>query len=150
MSYTFDAPGQAEAAAGAAHSAGRRALLDAVRGIGGLENARLAAVREDSWLAQRKVLSADGRVIAEDHHAWLEQQLRADGGDFAATQARLPALDLRLSQCELATLYVVAERGGRQHNFVPLLVHQHDEFCDRRLFSGHRVLKRWQERPYGF
>lgn len=51
--------------------------------------------------------------------------------------ARVRALDLRLTQCDVTKLFLVHDRQGRQQDFVQVDVDQVDEFVDRRLFPSY-------------
>lgn len=137
MNYDFEMPGLAEAVACAPVEPKHAALLDAVRCHRCLNNARVGAWRSGSWLSRRKVVTAAGQLVHEDHDAWLKQQCALDGGDLSRTVRRLRALDYRLTECEITTLYLIHDHGGRQQDFVQLIVRQEDEFIERRLFSVH-------------
>lgn len=136
-SYEVQIDGLAEAVAAAAPSAKHADLLQAIRSLPGLSEAFLATSREGGWLLRRQVLTQAGAVVHEDHATWLREELERDNGRADLTAARLAARDLRLSQCGLARLYVIADRGGRQDDFIQLEIDLHDERMDRRLFSTH-------------
>ena len=135
--YKVEIDGLAEAVTAAAPTTKHADLLQAIRRLPGLSEAFLATSREGGWLQRRQVLTSAGAVVHEDHATWLREQLARDNGRADITAARLTALDLRLSKCELARLYVIADRGGRQDDFIQLEIDLHDERMDRRLFSTH-------------
>jgi hypothetical protein len=137
-SYEVHVDGLAEAVAAAAPSDRHAGLLQAVKhmeGLEGLSEAFLATTRDGTWLSQRKVLSSAGAVLHDDHRVWLREELERDRGRADRTAERLAALDLRLSECQVMTLYVIVDRGGRQDNFVQIEIELHDERMDRRLLS---------------
>jgi len=119
------------------------ALLSVIRAQEGLPDARLLTHRGDSWLSRRKVLTAAGDLLADDHGAWLGSELARDAGDARVTIQRLRALDYQLTQCEVDTLYIVQDLGGAQDNFLQLEIAVEEEFIDRRLFSLHD----WRSTP---
>lgn len=123
-------------------------LIEALRRVPSLANARLLTHRGDAWLTRRKVLSADGALIHDDHAAWLKLECASDGGNVAETLRRLRGLDHRLTECALDTLYVVHDRGGancRQDDFVQLTVDVEDETIERRLFATQA--SSWRDAP---
>jgi hypothetical protein len=135
VDYDIEMPELAQAVARAPVEPKHSALLDAVRSHRCLSDAKVGAWRNGSWLSRRKVVTAAGQLVHEDHAEWLQQQCALDGGDLSRTVRRLRALDYRLTECEITTLYLVHDRGGRRQDFVQLTVHQEDEFIERRLFS---------------
>lgn len=145
MHYDVEMPGLDEAVARAPVEARHAALLDAVRAHRALSNATVAAWRNGSWLSRRKVVTAAGKLVHEDHEAWVEQQCALDGGDLSQTVRRLRALDYRLTECEITTLYLIHDRGGQQQDFLQLTVYQEDEFVERRLFSVYDTS--WRRAP---
>lgn len=145
VTYDFEMPGLAQAVARTPVEPKHAALLDAVRSHRCLNNAKVGAWRNGSWLSRRKVVTAAGDLVDDDHEAWLEQQCALDGGNLSRTVRRLRALDHRLTECEITTLYLIHDRGGRQQDFAQLTVHQEDEFIERRLFSVHDTS--WRRSP---
>jgi len=106
-SYLRPFPGLAEAVAACRTTPQHTALLECLRRVPALEAAKLATTRGDMWLHRRMVFSADGRRIAEDHEAWLAEEVARDGGDVAATCTRLDAAGHRLSKCHNTNRYIV-------------------------------------------
>ncbi len=142
--YNFTSPGLAESVAAAPITKGHVALLQRIRGFDGLENAVLATTRGDSWYARRKVLDAAGMLVHDDHEAWLQLQLEADGGRVRATRDRLRAQKYFLTKCGLTTLYIVHDRRtANQADFVQVKVMVESEVVDCELFSdsGWRTLE---------
>lgn len=136
--YLLDLPSLADAVAMARPGPKHSALVASVcQSVSELSDLRLATTRGDARLAARKVVTAAGELVHDDHQVWLAEQAAADGGDVVATARRLRPLDYRLTECEITTLYLVHDRGGRQQDFVQVTVHQEDEFIERRLFSRH-------------
>ena len=82
------------------------------------------------------MISATGEVIADDHHQWLEQQVRIDSGNALDAYRRLKDKDLRLSCCHIHNLYLVVDRGPSQSEFLQIEVKLEDEVLDRRLFPS--------------
>lgn len=134
-SYEVQIDGLAEAVATASPSTKHAELLQAIRRLPGLQQAFLATTRDGTWLARRKVLAASGEQLHDDHVAWLREELARDDGRADRTVQRLTALNHRLSECQVASLYVIVDRGGRQDNFVQLEIERHEERVDRRLFA---------------
>ena len=144
--YLIEPAGIADAIARARPDAKHAQLIAAIRRAEPrLNGVVLGAIRGGYWNAKRKVVSASGDLVADDHVAWLRDELAADGGDGARTAARLRPLDLRLTQCDLVKLYLVHDRGGRQQDFVQLDVDQQDEFVHRRFFSSWDTS--WRKEP---
>lgn len=112
-------------------------LLGFLRSQPGWERAKVAACRSEGWSrAKRKVLSASGEVLHEDHREWLGDQVARDGGDAAATHARLRDQGLTLAECRLTSLHIVQDRGGaRADDFVQLDIWIEDEFVVRELLG---------------
>lgn len=125
--------------AACAPSASHAALLKAVGKLDGMAGVRLALVeggRGRISLSKRKVVSATGEVIADDHQQWLEQQVRIDSGNVLDAYKRLKDKDLRLSCCHLENVYLVVNRGPSQNEFLQIEVRLEDEVQDRRLFPS--------------
>jgi hypothetical protein len=136
MSYILEVPGLADAIARAHVLPEHAALLAAIRSYTPFADAKLPTSHDGYWLSKRKVLNAAGKLVHDDHEAWLQPECERAGGDVRATQAQLKNLDYRLTECEITTLFVVHDPGGiRADDFVPLIVHQEDEIIDRRLFD---------------
>lgn len=135
MGYSMEIAGLGDAVGNATVSSGHASLQAALRRNAPLCNAKLATTRGGSWLSRRKVLTAAGDLVADDHEAWLEVQCAADGGNAGRTLHRLARLDYRLTECEITTLYLTHDAGGPQDNFIQLTVYQEDEFVDRRMFD---------------
>lgn len=112
------------------------ALLRSIHNCADLRDAKLATSRGGSYRALRKVVTAAGDLVHDDHTVWLRSEVQADGGDLAATMARLKEFDYRLTECEITRLYVVQDGGGRQEDFLQLTIVQEDEFIDSRLFNS--------------
>lgn len=136
MQYRLDQPKLQLAVDSASPTPKHAALLKAIRAVAGFEEAKLVRIESGtSSLVQRKVVSAAGEIIHDDHQKWLASELEADGGRVSATRTRLAALDLRLSRCALTTLNLVVDRAGDQANFMQATVHLLSEAIDRRLFD---------------
>ena len=115
-------------------------LMKALHLIPSLEQIRLLTHRGDAWLSRRKVLSEDGRLIHDDHEAWLKGECAKDAGNFAQTARRLRALDHRLTECAVDTLYLVQGRSSARHDdFIQLKIVVEDETIERRLFASQGV-----------
>lgn len=142
MTYELTIEGLAADIASATVEPKHAALLRAIRKHSELVDARLATHRGDAYLSRRSVLDAAGAVVAEDHEAWLASELQRDGGHAPKTKARLRELGYQLTECAIATLYIVHDRGGRQDNFVQLEVNVEEEFVDRRLFAANDWMRR--------
>lgn len=135
MNYLNDFPGLAEAVSASAPHAKHLRLMDAIRRVPGLENAKLTAVRDEGGsLRRRKVLDANGKVIHDDHEAWLlDEAARAGVGD---AWRHLRRQNYSLSKCSTIDLFVTVDRGGvREDNFLQLDIELLDERLDRRLFE---------------
>lgn len=117
-------------------------LLDALRGASplALPSPLVLTHRDGRQHLKRKVLTADGVIVAEDHRAWLAAQVAGAGGWplRSETLRQLRGLDYRLSVCEIDSLYVVQDRGGAQENFAQIEVDVRAELLDRRLFEEAR------------
>lgn len=122
VTYDIEMPGLAPAVARAPVEPKYSGLLDTVRSHRCLSDAKVGAWRNGSWLSRRKVVTAVGEMVHEDHEAWLQHQCALDGGDLSGTVRRLRALDYRLTECEITTLYLIHDRGGQQQNFVQITV----------------------------
>ena len=133
--YELEIAGLAEAVSAAVPADKHAGLLQAIRNLPGLSDAFLATTRDGTWLSRRKVLTPSGEQVHDDHVAWLREELARDNGRADQTAKRLAAIDYRLSECQVATLYVIVDRGGREDNFVQLEIERHDERVDRRLFA---------------
>jgi len=136
MDYSLNLPGLAEAIAQAEVSARHRDLVEACRQFPELADTKLAACRGNRTLAKRKVLTAAGDLVHEDHVVWLKSECEKDGGNAAATWERLKDQQLQVTECELAVIYLVHDRGGPDQNFVQLEVFVEDEFIDRLLLGN--------------
>ncbi len=113
------------------------ALVDCLLREPALETAQLATSRGGMWLHRRKVFGADGTLIADDHEAWLAQEVARDGGSVAETCSRLDAGCYRLSQCQITTLYFAAPGlTGEPSDFLQVEVDVEDEILDRELLAG--------------
>jgi hypothetical protein len=71
VNYDFEMPGLAEAVARAPVEPKHAALLDAVRSHRSLNNAKVGAWRNGLWLSRRKVVTAAGQLVHNDHEGWL-------------------------------------------------------------------------------
>jgi hypothetical protein len=135
MSYTLAIDGLADRVAAVTPGASHERLLVVLRAASpALMHATVAARRDGYWLGRRKVVSASGALIHDDHRAFLAAEIDA-AGNAAAAMRRLQALGHRLTQCNLTKLYVVSDHGGSQDAFVQAIVDVEDECIDRRLFS---------------
>lgn len=119
-----------------------RRLIQALSRLPGLDGLVLATTRDQGgYLVQRKVVTPQGAVIHDDHRAWLQEQVDADGGDFAATRRRLKPLGYRLTECRVSDVYLVLDRGGAQENFCQIRVQLEDERVHCSLFSNYSYFK---------
>ncbi len=141
MSYELVIEGLEAAVAAAAPDSNHRRLVQALRRLSGLEGLALAATREEGYLVQRKVVSTAGVVVHDDHRAWLQAQVDADGGDYAATRRRLKPQGWRLSECRVSDVYLVLDRGGPQDNFAQIRVQLENERIHCTLFSDFSYYK---------
>lgn len=144
MTYLIELPDLAIQVENAAVTPKHTALLSVLRGREPLRDTTFATLRDGFWLARRMVLTSAGTVVAQDHRAWLTEELSKDGGRPAVTAQRLRALDYRLSVCTLDKLYFIADRGGDQDNFIQIKVEQLRERVERRMFDtggGWRTLR---------
>lgn len=136
-SYLRHFPGLPEAVAGCAPSQKHAALLEHLRRVPELDAAQLATTRGDTWLHRRKVFSADRRLVAEDHEAWLAEEVARDAGHVAATCTRLDSAGYRLSKCNITNLYVVvAGHSGDPSDFLQIEVALEEEFLDLEFRPG--------------
>jgi hypothetical protein len=133
--YRIDIPGLATAVEACGVDARHRALSRVLSQFKPLEHAKFANRRGDRWLVLAKVLDKDGRLVADDHEAWLAQQVQQDGGVASRTLARLKDQGYVLTKCELESLIFVHDRGGSQSNFVQVHVDLETEYVDRPLFD---------------
>lgn len=134
MTYLLDIPGLASAVERAAVTPKHSALLQALRKFEPLEAVNFSTMRDGIRLHRRKVLTASGDIVADDHEKWLEEQVATDNGRFDTTAARLRALGYRLSECSLEQLYFIADRGGPHDNFIQVEIELHHERVERRMF----------------
>lgn len=135
--YLQTIPGLAEAVATAKPHDKHTALLAAVRRVPGLENASLAASGDEGRLQRRKVLDASGKLLHEDHEAWLKDEAERSG--IATAWSYLKKQNYWLSECAVETTYITVHRGGaREDNFLQLEIDLEDERMDRRLFDSDR------------
>lgn len=142
MSYQLQIEGLEAAIASTSPDKTHRRLVDALNRLPGLEGLALATTRDNGGrLIQRKVLSTQGEIVHDDHRAWLQLQVDADGGDFAATRRRLKPLGFGLTECRVSDVYLVLDRGGAQENFCQIQVELEDERKHCRLFSEYSYFK---------
>lgn len=139
--YLIDIRGLAEAIARSEPGPAHQPLLRCPRSFEPLASVPLGTRRGDAYLVKRKVLDAQGRVVTEDHEAWLREQLEADGGRASSTYERLKGAGYVLSKCAITTLYLVHDRcTSDESNFVQAEVDLEDEWTDCALFT------RWPHR----
>lgn len=144
MRYLISLPGLDAAVERTAPSPKHTALLAALRRFEPLATVKLAAERDGYRLSRRKVLDTAGAVVAEDHEAWLASEAQKDGGRVRATADRLRVLNYHLSECALEKLYLIADHGGEQDNFIQVEIELRHERVVRRLFDergGYRTLQ---------
>ena len=84
MSYLLSIEGLAERIAACQADAKHRSLLNALRGFEALRGVVLATSRGDRSLIRKQVYTADGALLADDHRAWLKDELAKDHGDLVA------------------------------------------------------------------
>ncbi|CAN7621905.1 hypothetical protein LJR189_004670 [Acidovorax delafieldii] len=136
--YLLEIPGLADRVKTVSPGAGRSphaALLQALCQVPGLHALELATERGDTFLVQRRVFTAAGDLVHDDHRSWLAQEFVNDGARAGVTHKRLLAADLRLSQTEISTLYLVVDRGGEESNFLQIEVELHTERLSHRLMG---------------
>jgi hypothetical protein len=143
--HLLNIPGLTNAVSAAPVSDKHLQLLRAVRQFEPLSNAQLATVQDyGGRLVKRKVLSADGIVIHDNHQEWLRIELEADAGHAGTTRARLMGKGYLLSECKVRNLYLVHDRRGTsQSDFLQVEISIQDEFVDRELFTRHT----WRDAP---
>jgi len=135
MTYRVSLPGLSASVDNATVSPKHTALVEALRKFEPLANVKLVTMRGDIMLVRRKVLTAAGDVIADDHRTWLAQELEKDRGQCRVTADRLRYLEYRLSECAIEALYLIADRGGDQDNFLQVEVNVLHERVERRMFD---------------
>ncbi|KZC39888.1 hypothetical protein RHOFW510R12_01190 [Rhodanobacter sp. FW510-R12] len=136
-SYLRSFAGLDEAIAACPHSTTHEDLVCVIHRGASLRSARLATSRGDKWLLRRKVFAADGTLVANDHQAWLAQEVERDDGNVADTCARLDAAGYRLGLCRITTLYVVAAGdSGAAADFLQVEVDLEEEIIDREIQPG--------------
>ncbi len=135
MTYLINLPGLANAIERAPVAPKHAVLIAALRQFEPLANVKFATMRDGITLMRRKVLNAAGDVVAEDHRTWLAQEVEKDRGLFRVTADRLRYLEYRLSECAIEALYLIADRGGEQDNFLQIEVNVKRERVDRRMFD---------------
>lgn len=134
MTYLIDNPELASAVASAKPHPKHTHLLAAIRRVPGLEAAKLTAAGDQGRLCCRKVISANGQVISDDHQAWLRDECGRSGAGTAWRY--LKSQGHRLSACNVNNLYVTVDRGGvRQDNYLQIEIELQDERLERRLFD---------------
>lgn len=136
--YLLEIPGLADRVKAVSPGAGisqHAALLEALRQVPGLHELELSTERGDTFLVQRRVFTAAGDLVHDDHRSWLTQEFVNDGARAGVTHRRLLAADLRLSQTEITTLYLVVDRGGDESNFLQIEVELHTERLSHRLMA---------------
>lgn len=115
------------------------ALLSVLRRFDALAGTRLATKRGgdgSTYLSRRKVFTAAGALVHDDHVAWLREELESDAGEAPSTFARLSRSGYQLSRCDLTRLYFVHDRAGdSQADFIQAVVLQEDERLDVRAFG---------------
>lgn len=144
MSNTYDLQidGLDAAVAACVPDKNHRALLQRLKRIPGLDALAVATTRDQGgYLIQRKVVTADGEVVHVDHQAWLQQQVDADRGDFAATRRRLKPMGYLLTQCRISEIYLVLDRGGAQEDFCQLRIELQDEVVHRSMFGEYSYFR---------
>ena len=137
--YELNIPGLAEAAAACAPEPGHKALVKALQRLPGLEEIKLATTRgEDggSYLAKRGVYGPDGTRLHDDHETWLREQVEADGGHVRSTYERLHGKGYKLSETNLASLYLVLDHGGDESNFAQIEIWREHERMDCELLQS--------------
>jgi len=134
MTYLIDNPGLAGAVASAKPHPKHTHLLAAIRQVPGMEAAKLTATGDMGWLSRRKVMDSNGKLISEDHEAWLRNEAARSG--VGAAWRYLKMQGHTLTKCEVNSLYVTVDRGGaRQDDYLQLDISLYDERLNRRLFD---------------
>lgn len=135
--YLLEIPGLAERIAATRPTASHARLLGVLRAAcPALNSTQLATPRSGYRLGKRKVLSAAGELIHDDHRAFLQAEL-ARSRDPLETSRRLRLLNHRLSECALTHLYFVSDPGtGSPADFTQVRVLATSESVDRRFFSS--------------
>src|SRR6185312_6801538 len=127
--------GLSESVAACPPSRSHAALEACLRRAPGLEDARVATWRGDRWLQRRKVFRSDGTLLADDHAAWLAQEVAADGGHARSTWSRLKDAGHRLTKCAITDLYVVAGGGEDPAKFLQGEISVESEALERELID---------------
>ena len=136
--YLLEIPGMAATVAAAPadpRDTRHKSLIQALRAFPALASVELATSRGDSYYTQRRVFTAGGEWVHDDHRVWLTQEFVNDGARAGVTYRRLLAADLRLSRTEITTLYLVVDQGGEEANFLQVEVELLTERMANRLMS---------------
>lgn len=139
--YSLNLPGLEEAVSKSRPDLRHAQLVQALARFPGLEGATLRATRGGDggiYMQRRTVVRADGSVEHNDHRAWLDAQLRGDGGNAKATYERLSKQGFRLSRCDITRLHLACDRGGEdQADFLQIDVDLCDDRVHCALFRGY-------------
>ncbi|WP_189691111.1 hypothetical protein [Pseudorhodoferax aquiterrae] len=139
--YSLILPGLEESVAKCRPDLRHAQLVQTLARFPALEGTTLRATRGGDgsiYMQRRKVVRPDGSVEHEDHEAWLEEQLRVDGGNAKVTYARLSQQGYRLSRCDITRLHLACDRGGEdQADFLQVDVDLCDDRVQCALFRGY-------------
>ncbi len=96
--------------------------------------ARYAVTRDEFSERPARVIDADGREIADDYCAWIDEQLDAHGGSVQDLLLAHQDAGYQLVEAQPLLHYFVHDRGGDPDNFVQLEVWEEQEFVEREVF----------------
>lgn len=139
ISFVVEVPGLADAVSAVVPDVKHAGLVKQMRAFASLTGLKLATTRGGDgscYLSRRKVLSADGAVLHDDHEAWVREQLALDAGHAGTTYARLRDAGLLLSKCEITNLYLVHDKGTENPaDFLQADVRLEEEYVDAVAFG---------------
>lgn len=137
-SYLMPFPGLADRVAACPPSPTHSDLLRVLSAHSELPGVRLVYSVGDIWLARKGIVDRAGALVADDHEAWLAEQVVADGGDAARTHARLKDAGMRLARTDLTRLFFVADDDGDDPaRFLQLEIVVEDTRIECDLFDPH-------------
>lgn len=143
--YNLKIAGLAEAVSQAKADKAHKCLVQALAKFPELAQIQLVKAADEGYsLVQRKVLSADGSVVHDDHKDWLKEQAELDGNNYAATRRRLKGQGYQLSKCELINIHLVQDTGPEQWAFLQIHCTLRQERRDRPLFPDRSYAADWE------
>ncbi len=113
---------------------GHAALLDALRREGGPEF--VPRLSRGGWYRPSRILDADGKPVAEDALAWLEEAWREAGEDGEAFAERHADSGWVLTRDQGVTHYLVALSGTGPADYLQLEIEELQEMRCRPLVTG--------------